>query len=337
MALVYNEQTGNFDDIPIPPIIRSFVLEESEPFYQGDSVTFNWQIDDTNHVYFNDEELEDSQITVKLNEIGQQSFILKTTNSDGISERTISIEVLQCPEFNINTSSTVLREGLNESVLFHWEIKNAQSLQLHHDDSIENLPLEGELSFKPTSDTKFDFEAEGTSGNRKFHHIIPIIIRKASQIKFKASRLFSYPNLPIRLSWDVENAESVYIDGIGERPTNGSLTVTPGMDTTYILRVKDAFGEEQRALTVRMLPLPVITQLFVPNPKLEENLAISYKTPQFEAIVPVPTFESSLVKLSAPQIPSLRLSSHFVYPIAKKEKRRFRNPFKTLFSYFFRK
>ena len=337
MAFVYNEQTGDFDDIPVPPIIRSAIISESGPYYKGDTATLLWKIDDANHVYVNGEEQYETAVSLTLNNVGQQSVSLKATNADGTSERVISVDVLPCPDFRINASTNILREGLNEHVIFTWKIKDARKLKLRHNDTMEELPLEGELSFCPVSDTQFDFEAEGLEGHRLFHHFVPIKVRKAALIKFSASRQFSYPNLPITLKWDVENASSVSIDNYGVITNNGTLEVTPAIDTTYSLRVRDAFGEEQRTLTVKMLPLPVITNLFVPAPKIEENLSISYKTPQFNAVVPVPTFEIFLTKLDLPHIPSLKSSALYTHLLTVQKKRTFKNPFKTLYSYFFRK
>ena len=85
-----------------------------------------------------------------------------------------------------------------------------------------------------------------------------------------------------------------------------------------------------------MLPLPVIKQILVPTPKVDETFDISYKTPQFNANISVPTFESTLVKLNLPNIPQLK-DSFFVSPIATQKKKRIKNPFKSLYAYFFRK
>lgn len=337
MALVYNEQTGDFDDIPVPPIIRSLKINESGPYYKGDTATIIWKIDDADHVYINGVEQYETIVSIPLYNIGQQTFSLKATNADGTSERAISVEVLPCPYFRVNASSKILREGFNERVFFHWNIKDARKLKLRHNDTVEELPLEGELSFNPTSDTQFDFEAEGLVGHRLFHHFVTIKVRKAALIKFSASRQFSYPNLPITLKWDVENASSVSIDNYGAISNRGTIEVNPAVDTTYTLRVRDAFGEGQRTLTIKMLPLPVITNLFLPAPKIEENLSISYKTPQFNAVIPIPTFESSLIKLSVPHIPSLKSSSFYIHEMTEQKKRNLKNIFKTLYSYFFRK
>lgn len=336
MALVYNEETGNFDDIQAPPIIRYCRLQESVPFFQGDSVTLTWQIDGANHIFIDEEEQNGNSLKVTLDSAGIKQFKVRATNSDGTAERVVTLEVIPCPKFEIHPSATVLHKGRNENIVFSWSIENARDIKLIGGNETTEITEMGEATFSPIEDTQFIFEAKGLEGNRVFRHIIPIKIREAARIDFKVNRQFSYPNLPIILSWNVENCVAVTIDDFGEQPSQGVLEVTPGVDTTYVIRVQDAFGEERRTITVRMLPLPVIKQILVPTPKIDETFDISYKTPQFNANISVPSFESSLVKLDFPNIPQLK-DSFFVSPIATQKKKRIKNPFKSLYAYFFRK
>ncbi len=267
---------------------------------------------------------------------GIKQFKVRATNSDGTAERVVTLEVIPCPKFEIHPSATVLHKGRNENIVFSWSIENARDIKLIGGNETTEITEMGEATFSPIEDTQFIFEAKGLEGNRVFRHIIPIKIREAARIDFKVNRQFSYPNLPIILSWNVENCVAVTIDDFGEQPSQGVLEVTPGVDTTYVIRVQDAFGEERRTITVRMLPLPVIKQILVPTPKIDETFDISYKTPQFNANISVPSFESSLVKLDFPNIPQLK-DSFFVSPIATQKKKRIKNPFKSLYAYFFRK
>ena len=336
MALVYNETTGNFDDIQAPPIIRYFRFQESVPFFQGDSVILTWQIDDANHIFIDDEEQNGNSLEVSLDYVGSKQFKIRATNSDGTAERVITIEVLPCPIFEIHPSATVLHKGRNENVIFRWTIENARNIKIVNGNETTEIPELGEAIYSPINDTEFVFEARGLEGNRVFRHIIPVKIREEARIDFKVSRKFSYPNLPITLSWNIENSIAITIDDFGEQPSQGQIVVTPGVDTTYIIRVRDAFGEERRSITVRMLPLPAIKQLFVPTPKVYESFGIAYATPQFNANISVPTFETSLVKLKLPNIPRLK-DSFFVRPISSEKKKRILKPFKTLYTYFFSK
>ncbi|MCM1293177.1 MAG: hypothetical protein NC230_06335 [Bacteroides sp.] len=338
MALVYNEVTGDFDDVQVPPIIRLFKIQQSSPIYEGDEVTLIWQVDNANHVFINDEEQTESSKAIQISEAGSIQFKLKATNEDGVSERHIDIESIRRPAFSIYTSASVLHKGIGEKLVFRFSVENAKDLKLHHNNQSENLPLNGELTFTPTDDTQFDFDAEGLEGGRRFHHIVPIQVREAAKIIFKASRQFSYPNLPIILSWGVENAVNVSLDNFGNQPNEGQLEVTPGTDTTYVLRMTDAFDDIQRTLTIKMLPLPVIRQLLVPAPQIEENLAISYIPPQVNLKIPIPTFESPLVRINIPKVPTLKDSPFYVNKIQYiNQRKHIKNPFKTLYSYFFHK
>jgi hypothetical protein len=261
---------------------------------------------------------------------------LKATNADGIAERNVVLNVVQCPVFEIETSAFALHKNRNESVVFRWKVTDARYLRIIKDNTTTEVDLTGEFHDSPQDDQIYVFEAIGLEGNRKFEHRINIRVREAATVNFKASRLFSYPNLPIKLSWNVTNAESVSIDGFGEQPFIGSIDVTPGMDKSYILRVNDSFGEHIHTLTIRMLPLPAIKELWVPAPKIEENLAIRYQPPKLDMKVEVPTFDSPLVQVNLPNIPALRHSPFYVKH-DERSKKKLQNPIKSLFSYFFDK
>ena len=205
MALVYNENTGDFDDVQVPPIIRDYRIQESAPFFQGDCVKLIWKIDGANHIFIDEEEQSDNFLEVKLDTIGVKQFKVRATNVDGIAERVLTFEVLPCPKFEIHPSATVLHKGRNEDLVFRWAIENARDIKLISGSETTELSDSGEATFTPIEDTQFVFEAKGLDGDRVFRHIIPIKIREAARIDFKVNRQFSYPNLPIILSWSVEN------------------------------------------------------------------------------------------------------------------------------------
>ena len=61
-----------------------------------------------------------------------------------------------------------------------------------------------------------------------------------------------------------------------------------------------------------MLPVPVVKSILMPTPNIDRELGIQYKTPRFEIIQEIPSFESTFVKLDVPKIPSLKQSGWFV-------------------------
>lgn len=337
MALVYNEQTGDFDDIPSPPIIRSFRIDNAVAYYTGDEITLKWNIDAANHIYIDGEEQYATSLTRTLDADGTIEFLLKATNGDGVSERRISINVFKRPTIAATATPNVLHRGQNEQSVIRWSITDALSAELRSSNQTSAIELDGEKTISPSDDEVIRIEVTGLDGTRKFTHPLPILLRDGANVVFKASRQFSYPNLPIKLSWDVTNAQSVTIEDFGDQPASGTMEVTPGENTTYALKVIDAFGEQRHTLTIRMMPLPIIKELWVPAPKVEENLGLKYKAPQLSIHVPTPIFDNPLAQLRLPEI-THQTKSPFLVKLdrpAKPKKRK--NPFKTLFSYFFDK
>ena len=333
MAFIYNDQTGDFDYIETAPIIRSFRICERTQLYEKDEITLCWQIDDANHIYLNGIEQSTNQFKTILNAAGSIKFTIRATNADGIVERDLILDVHPIPKFDITQSALVLHKEQNEPLTIGWKIENAKDIKLIFRNKQNSIPTFGEIVDYPESDTQYEFQATGIDGNRIFHHTMMIKVCPSANISFKINRHFSYPNLPLRLSWEVENATSISIDDFGQQPSRGQIEVSPGKDTTYVLRVQDAFGEVVRSITVRMLPIPAIKQLLVPIPQINEKFDISYTPPQFKVKVPIPTFEFPLIKLGLPHIPTLKESFFVKKVFSNKHKKRF-NPFKSLFSYF---
>jgi hypothetical protein len=66
------------------------------------------------------------------------------------------------------------------------------------------------------------------------------------------------------LSWDVEGAESVQIEGIGTVPSKGSRQVSPAWSTTYVLTARA--GTSSAAATLQVVVQPGPSQSPTPHP-----------------------------------------------------------------------
>ena len=124
-------------------------------------------------------------------------------------------------------------------------------------------------------------------------------------VEFKANKNFSYPQLPVVLSWDVKNALKVELDDLGEIPINGTKIVEPTRNTVYRLYVTDEFGITAHDVDIRMFPLPQVKTLLVPTPKLENNLSITVQQPRINAEVKFPQINIKFANMEIPYVPSL--------------------------------
>ena len=139
MPLVYNERTGEFDDIPSPPIIRSFMLTSSLSIYLNDEITLHWEVDGANHIYIDNEEVQCNSKTITASSIGRQVIKLKATNADGISNRELEFVVNAYPQFNISATPTIIHKGMNENVVVRWNIQNVLNVKYYFNQVIHPI------------------------------------------------------------------------------------------------------------------------------------------------------------------------------------------------------
>lgn len=176
---------------------------------------------------------------------------------------------------------------LGESVIVAWQIARADKATLFINNNPQALPTEqfiGSLSLEPKTDTTFRIEA----GNPSLEN--PAAAQNSASVSVFTPTPTPLPNPrvlvfdvqptvvtagdPVNITWRVQSAPSVSIEGIGvELPPEGSREVFPTQNTTYLLRATtlggDAFSQE---VSVTVLPLPTATPL--PNaPVIEFFLA----------------------------------------------------------------
>lgn len=89
------------------------------------------------------------------------------------------------------------------------------------------------------------------------------------------------------------------------------------------------------SLTIRIIPLPIIKQIFVPTPSINKNIGIIYNAPKFKLSIPTPSFNTVFSKINLPSIAQFGKSSYFIQGIKlTKQKKRTKQFFHSLFSIF---
>jgi hypothetical protein len=100
-------------------------------------------------------------------------------------------------------------------------------------------------------------------------------------IRFTADPLEVLAGDPSTLTWQVENAKEVTIEGVGAvDPTSGVSAVTPLDNTTYILTATNDFGSVSATASVSVVqPVRIVRFLAQPNPAAaNEPFVLSWST-----------------------------------------------------------
>lgn len=309
MHLVYNEQTGDFEEKLYihPPTISFKMTNRGNSVFKGDKVHLVWTLEDAEKVTLDGEEINDQIFSqdIQCDNTGLRDFILVASNSCGEAKQILSISVIDKPSFDIHCSRQKLKRGKNETCELRWNIRFAHSVSLISSEGKIEISSSGTKILSPTETEVLKFEALAIDNTTIFTEEIKIGVYDESVVQFKANRTYSYPQLPIVLSWNVSNAQSIELEGFGKQPDTGSLIVEPRTTTTYRLLVKDEFGEKCFEEMIHMLPLPFIKTLMAPMPNFISNMGVTIQQPRYNVNVIFPQVDIGCINMEVPKVQSL--------------------------------
>lgn len=309
MFLVYNEQTGDFEEklYKDPPELSFNMANSGNSVFKGDKVHLTWSTKDAEKVTLDGEEIPDQIFSqdILCENTGLRDFVLVASNPCGETRRVLSVSIIDKPSFDISCSKPKLRRGKNETCELRWNIRFAHSVTLTTPEGKTNVESSGMRILSPAESEVLRFEALAIDNSTTFSEEVEIGVYDESIVQFGIDKDYSYPRLPVVLSWKVEHALSIELDGYGEQPAEGSLIVEPTRTTTYKLLVKDEFGEKAYEKPVQMLPLPFVKSIMAPMPNFVSNLSVTIEQPRFSTNVKFPVVDIDWIKAETPRVKSL--------------------------------
>lgn len=337
MALVYNERTGEFEEVRDLPQIQEFKVQ-TQTIFEGEPFLVNWKVDNASIVEIEGERFQEltGQKEITCDFTGSKQITLVARNGSDVVNRHLQINAIPKPKFNLICSPSKIKRNSQEVCKISWDIESAISAQIFIDNNKEDISLKGERELKPNTKTTVKLAAVSIDQRTVFTDECVIEVFNASKVSFACNKKFSFASLPVVLSWKTTDCLQVELVGYGEQPLNGSITVCPEVTTDFILKVTDNFGTQEYPLKVQMLPLPLIRSVLVEAPKLEHDFPITYKTPQFITVPSIPSFESEFSKLDIPHIPNLKDSGYAV-ELMKAPRKRLSKRISKMFNHIFNK
>jgi hypothetical protein len=174
-------------------------------------------------------------------------------------DRTILID--STPAIVTWTVSNATKVFLNNEI-----VEPTGTKEFHSNDLIE-VVLIAENDFGQTTPRKLTIDIDRT----------PPIIHS-----FFINEKFAIKGSPIKLSWNVEGATTLFIDnGVGDVTGLTEKITTLGSNGVYRLTAKNYFGFKSIAETaVTIFPTPIIENIFLPRPELHIQ-TIAHNQPTF--------------------------------------------------------
>jgi hypothetical protein len=175
-------------------------------------------------------------------------FLLKVTNTDGISAQATTMVTtaapLQTQIVQFTAQPAAITSG--QSSTLNWVIQNATSASITPGVGAVNANS-GSVAVSPTTTTTYTLTANGANGSTTQTVQITVGATTAQILRFTASPSNIAAGAQSTLSWTTSGASTVSISpGIGTVAANGSTTVTPAATTTYTIT---ATGTDGKAVT----------------------------------------------------------------------------------------
>lgn len=254
--------------------------------YADEVLRFTWSAKDAVAMLFNGFNInpQSRYFDFEFPEPGENVYSLQWKDGAGVIHKLEArVTVHPVPTVGVAIGPSPRRE--NEGVWLVWEAEHVKSLDLvYPSGKREELNIDDMEKFIPAADATegtYTIEAKGELGNRKFHFEIELNGACHAQAEFAADKLCTLPGVPVKLTWEVTNAKKIWIDDIGEVESRGERSVSPSESRSYTLHIVDDYCETERKVYIEVAKMPLITQLYVPNPALEQTTKLTIHAPRF--------------------------------------------------------
>jgi serine/threonine protein kinase len=297
----YNEWEKVLTSVQEVPIINKFSLN-LEKIVTGQKAILEWTIENATSINIIGIGNVKSTEKTSVSPSKTTTYKVIAENAFGKAEKELLLEVLPSPKVKVFKPAK-LKLVRGEYTELSWEVENITAVDLLVDGKKKKVAPIGKISVNPNTHTTYTLELTALDGKTKSKHTAQVeVFDKGAIKKFTTDRHFILPIIPVTLSWEVEHAKKVNLEGFGEFQQIDSLELRPDKDTLYKLIVEDEFGVFEDHTQVRILPLPVMETLIVPTPDLHIELDLKMVTPKF------PSFDLSFnqpapsLTLTAPQV-----------------------------------
>lgn len=154
-----------------------------------------------------------------------------------------------CRIVSFDADDTSIEDG--DSTMLRWDTYNCDHVKI---SSIGNVPDSGSKRVYPSYDKTYTLTAYNSNGSHRTESV-RIYVDEYNNTSdcyinsFKTSRTNIDYGDAVTLSWNTSHCDSVTISYIGRVSVDGSRTIYPSNDTTYIL---NAYGDNNRSKSVRI-------------------------------------------------------------------------------------
>ena len=276
---------------------------------EAPSLVDKYKVDDADRLLFAKEDFDDitnSQIYKDIQSLGKQFQEPLDVLEEYLKCNSID-ELLPFDTFLLEKriqfySSTTKAVRNKQTIVVNWLVPFDANAILSENKSGQkwDVDTKGHKAMTLSEDTTFELEVKINDG-KTYKKKVSIRVFDECEIDFSADKYYVFPTIPVKLSWNVKNAKTVWLDK-EEVKIVGSKVIEPQKATSVILEAEDEFGKKSKRIDIGMLPIPQVKSLLVPTPRFVSNLSVAIKQPRFNVDVKFPTVNLEWIKVNIPKV-----------------------------------
>ncbi len=275
------------------------------------SLVGKYKVEDADRLLFAKEDYEDiknSEIFKDIKSFGGKFVDLLDVLEDYLVQKDIDSlcpfsEHILKKKITFKTSATKAIRG-KQSIRIIWQVPFDADVTLQQIGSTTiEKGIQGSINVVLDDDAEYELTIV-TKDGVQIKKNIKIRVFDECSIDFSSNKEFVFPTLPVILTWKVTNANKVWIDS-EEVESSGSKVVEPASDTIYILKAKDEFGEKEKRITIKTIPIKQMKVLLASPPNFTIKQKFAIWQPRYNVNVRFPTINIDWIKVEVPNVKSL--------------------------------
>lgn len=264
------------------PKIINFGSNEKEVL-KGKVIELSWNIENYDKISINNGVGNvTGKHSLSVSPTNTTTYKLIAENAFDKTENELTVAVLPLPKIKeFRSKQQKIEHGKETQIV--WDIDNAEKIELHWLGNMEIVPNKGEKTISPTDHTNYKLIVTALDGVTKEEKEITIQVFKRVEIKSFVSDLdFVVETLPVKLSWEIDNASSVTLSSNMQSDIDvtgkSEIEISPKRTAIFSLKANnELFSVTSSQIKIEVQNIPTFNPSIIPRLPSGKDLIPSFE------------------------------------------------------------
>lgn len=264
------------------PKIINFGSNEKEVL-KGKAIELSWNIENYDKISINNGVGNlTGKHSLSVSPTNTTTYKLIAENAFDKTENELTVTVLPLPKIKeFRSKQQKIEHGKETQIV--WDIDNAEKIELHWLGNMEIVPNKGEKTISPTDHTNYKLIVTALDGVTKEEKEITIQVFKRVEIKSFVSDLdFVVETLPVKLSWEIDNASSVTLSSNMQSDIDvtgkSEIEISPKRTAIFSLKANnELFSVTSSQIKIEVQNIPTFNPSIIPRLPSGKDLIPSFE------------------------------------------------------------